>query len=66
VKPLCTALALAGLLCIGGCAGEAPTGQEVQEQIGRGIRGEGQLSTDVDRTDDPYVRPREGAPPRRE
>ena len=60
------ALALAGLLCIGGCAIEGPTGQEVQEQLGRGVRGEGQLSSDVDRTGDPYVRPREGAPPPRE
>jgi len=66
VKPLFTALAFAGVLCIGGCANEGPTGGEVQEQLGRGIRGEGQLSPDIDRTGDPYVKPREGAPPPRE
>ena len=43
-----------------GCANDGPTGPEIQEQFGRGMRGEGQLSSDIDRTNDPYVRPRDG------
>jgi hypothetical protein len=66
VKRLVTALALVGVLCAAGCAGEGPTGDELQEQVGRGLRGEGQLSSDIDRTGDPYVKPREGAPNSRE
>ncbi len=45
-----------------GCANEGPTGAELQERFGRGIRGEGQLTEGIDRTDDPYVKPRGGAP----
>jgi hypothetical protein len=44
-----------------GCADEGPTGEEVQQQIARGVRGEGQLTPDIDRSNDPYVKPREGA-----
>ena len=58
MKRLFTVLAFAGVCALGGCAGEGPTGQELQDQVGRGIRGEGQLSSDIDRTDDPYVKPR--------
>jgi hypothetical protein len=66
VKRLVTALAFAGVCGLVGCAGEGPTGQEFQDQVGRGVRGEGQLSSDIDRSNDPYVKPREGAPPPRE
>jgi len=66
VKRLFTALACAGVLNVIGCANEGPTGDELQQQLGRGFRGEGQLSPDMDRTGDPYVRPREGAPAPRE
>lgn len=43
-----------------GCANEGPTSEELQEQIGRGIRGEGRVTPDIDRSNDPYVKPREG------
>ncbi|MEP6956666.1 MAG: hypothetical protein ABI883_07555 [Chthoniobacterales bacterium] len=65
MERLFAALAFAGLLCGAGCANEGPTGPELQEQVARGARGEGQLSPDIDRTSDPYVQPREPAlPPR--
>jgi hypothetical protein len=66
VRQRFAALGFASLLFLGACANEGPTGEELQEQVGRGLRGEGQLSPDLDRTNDPYVRPREGAgtPPR--
>lgn len=60
VKRLFTALAAAALLSAAGCANDGPTGPEVQDQLSRGVRGEGQLSPDIDRSDDPYVRPRVG------
>ncbi|MGZ5018906.1 MAG: hypothetical protein ACXWAV_00595 [Chthoniobacterales bacterium] len=60
MKPILVALASAFLLGFIGCANEGPTGEEVGSQLGRGIRGEGRLSTDVDRSDDPYVKPRAG------
>ena len=66
MKRLLSAFASAAMLCFVGCANEGPTAAELQEQVGRGLRGEGQLSTDIDRTGDPYVRPREGAPAPRE
>jgi hypothetical protein len=43
-----------------GCANEGPTSQEVGEQLSRGVRGEGQVTPDIDRSDDPYVKPRGG------
>jgi hypothetical protein len=61
MKPVLVALASAFLLGFLGCANEGPTGAELQDQFGRGIRGEGQVSSDIDRTGDPYVKPREGA-----
>jgi hypothetical protein len=61
MKPVLVALASALLLGFLGCANEGPTGPELQDQFGRGIRGEGQVSSDIDRTGDPYVKPREGA-----
>ena len=61
MKPVLVALASAFLLGFVGCANEGPTGPELQDQFGRGIRGEGQVSPDIDRTGDPYVKPREGA-----
>lgn len=66
MKPVLVAFASACLLNFLGCANEGPTGQELQDQLGRGIRGEGQLTTDIDRTGDPYVKPREGSPPRKD
>lgn len=44
-----------------GCAGDGPTTAEVQEQLRRGVSGEGQVTDQIDRTGDPYVKPREGA-----
>ena len=59
------ALASAGALALGSCASEGPTGEELQEQFRRGVTGEGEVQPDIDRTGDPYVRPRGGpAPPR--
>ena len=50
----------AATLLLGGCAGEGgPSAEEVQAQLERGVRGEGRLGT-IDRTDDPYVKDREG------
>ena len=63
MKPVLVALASVFFLGFVGCANEGPTSAELGDQLGRGIRGEGQLSTDIDRTGDPYVKPREGAPP---
>jgi hypothetical protein len=62
VKPPLAALILAGTLGLIGCAGEGPTTEELGDRFGRGIRGEGQLTSDIDRSNDPYVKPREGAP----
>jgi hypothetical protein len=54
-------LALSLLLMFAGCATEGPTADELGEQLRRGAAGEGQLGP-IDRSNDPYVRPREGAP----
>ena len=62
MKLLLAALLSAGALGVLGCANEGPTSEELQQRLGRGIRGEGQLTSDIDRTDDPYVKPRGGAP----
>ncbi len=59
-------LATASLLFLLGCANEGPTTEELQEQLRKGVTGEGHLSEDVDRAGDPYVKPREGRPPPRE
>ena len=59
MKPLFVALAFALFL---GCANEGPTGEELGDQFSRGLRGEGQVMPDIDRTGDPYVKPREGRP----
>ncbi|CAN5732624.1 hypothetical protein BH20VER1_BH20VER1_12600 [soil metagenome] len=61
VNRLLAALAAAALLGFVGCATEGPTPEEVGEQFRRGAAGEGQLGP-IDRSNDPYVRPREGAP----
>lgn len=61
MKRLFTLGALAGLLSMIGCAGDGPTTDEVQEQLRKGVSGEGQITEQIDRTGDPYVRPREGA-----
>ena len=66
MKPLLAALALVGALSFAGCANEGPTGEELQEQFRRGASGQGTVMPDIDRTGDPYVRPREGPPPPRE
>jgi hypothetical protein len=62
MKPLYAALASVFLLGVLGCANEGPTGEELGEQFSRGMRGEGQVTPDIDRTNDPYVKPREGRP----
>ena len=61
MKRLFTALLFAGALCTLGCANDGPTGEEIQEQVGRGLRGEGTISPEIDRTGDPYVKSREGS-----
>ena len=66
MKPLFALLASASLLCLLGCANEGPTSGELQEQLRKGVSGEGQLTEDVDRAGDPYVKPREGRIPARE
>ncbi|MBA2432601.1 MAG: hypothetical protein H0V56_10905 [Chthoniobacterales bacterium] len=53
------ALALAAGLCLGACATDGPTAEEVGEQFRRGATGEGQLGP-IDRSNDPYVRGRVG------
>lgn len=53
-------VALAGCaiaLLLTSCAHQGPTAGEVQEQFRRGLSGEGRLGP-IDRSDDPYVRPR--------
>ena len=60
------ALAFAVALGTAGCANEGPTGEELQEQVARGFRGEGTLTPGVDRSDDPHIKSREGAPLPRE
>ena len=60
MKPVFTAFAAALLLFVLGCANEGPTGEELGEQFSRGMRGEGQITPEIDRTNDPYVRPRGG------
>ena len=62
MKRLFAPLALASTLCFGSCANEGPTAEELGDRIQKGVRGEGQLSPDIDRTNDPYVRTREGNP----
>ncbi|MBA3883307.1 MAG: hypothetical protein H0X73_11480 [Chthoniobacterales bacterium] len=52
----------AGAFCIAACANDGPTGEEVQQQLQRGMTGQGQLTPDIDRTGDPYVKPRGGRP----
>ena len=49
-----------GAILLSGCANEGPTGEEFQEQLRRGVSGEGRLGT-IDRSDDPYVKDREPA-----
>jgi hypothetical protein len=55
-----TALAFAATLCLASCASDGPTPEELQEQVRRGVSGEGQLGP-IDRSNDPYVKPRGGA-----
>ena len=64
MKLLLAVLLVASALGAIGCANEGPTSEELQQRLGRGIRGEGQLTEGTDRTDDPYVKPRGGAPTR--
>jgi hypothetical protein len=62
VKRLLPVFATAAALFVIGCASEGPTAEELQGQFERGVRGEGQVTPDIDRTGDPYVKPREGRP----
>lgn len=66
VKSLRAPLASVLMLGMIGCANEGPTAGELQEQVSRGVRGEGSLAPEIDRTNDPYVKSREGAAPRPE
>lgn len=49
-------------LAIVGCANEGPTPEELQAQLQRGASGQGTVTPEIDRTGDPYVRPREPQP----
>ncbi|MDQ6656017.1 MAG: hypothetical protein M3Y80_09410 [Verrucomicrobiota bacterium] len=60
MKRLLPVFALCASSFLFGCANEGPTSEELGEQFGRGVRGEGQLTPDIDRTNDPYVKPRGG------
>ncbi|MBA2622604.1 MAG: hypothetical protein H0U88_03155 [Chthoniobacterales bacterium] len=66
MRALFTLFLSVATLCFLGCASEGPTPDEFQEQLRRGVSGEGQLTPDMDRTNDPYVKPREGRPTPRE
>ncbi|MGI8482434.1 MAG: hypothetical protein ACR2MF_10295 [Chthoniobacterales bacterium] len=61
LKALSIAFCLGSAVLVGGCADplEKPIGQEAQEHFQRGISGQGELGN-IDRSDDPYVKPREG------
>ena len=60
MKPVFASFTAALLLGFVGCANEGPTGEEIGDQLSRGVRGEGQITPEIDRTNDPYVRPRGG------
>ena len=60
MKAAFIAFACAVSLGVLGCANEGPTGEELQDQFGRGLRGEGRVTADIDRSNDPYVKPRGG------
>ncbi len=60
MKPLPVILATALFLAFLGCANEGPSSQELGDQFTRGVRGEGRITPDVDRSSDPYVKPRGG------
>ncbi len=66
MKPLLAAISVAGVLSFVGCASEGPTPEEFGEQVRRGATGQGEVMPEIDRTGDPYVRPREGPPPPRD
>ena len=63
MKAVLAAIAAASFV---GCVNDGPTAEEVQAQLQRGATGQGELTPDIDRTGDPYVRPREGQPTPRE
>ncbi len=66
MKPLLMCVASLGALCFVSCANEGPTAEELQEQLRRGASGQGQVMPDIDRTGDPYMKPREAPPPPRD
>lgn len=66
MRAVFAALLLASTILLGGCVNDGPTTDEVQAQLQRGVTGQGRITPDVDRSDDPYVKPREGRPAPRE
>jgi hypothetical protein len=50
-------LLLACAFFAAGCAEDGPSTEEVGEQLQRGVTGKGQIG-DINRADDPYVKPR--------
>jgi hypothetical protein len=66
MRAVFVALVTASTVVLGACANDGPTTEEVQGQLQRGATGQGRLTPDVDRSDDPYVKPREGRPAPRE
>ena len=66
MKLVLLAVASAAALSFAGCANEGPTAEELQDQLRRGATGQGTVMPEIDRSGDPYVRPREGPPPPRD
>ncbi|MFN2477317.1 MAG: hypothetical protein ABR526_13370 [Chthoniobacterales bacterium] len=66
MRAVFAALVASSTLLLAACASDGPTTDEVQAQLQRGATGQGRLTADVDRSDDPYVKPREGRPAPRE
>ena len=66
MKPVLLVFASAAALSFAGCANEGPTAEELQDQVRRGASGQGTVMPEIDRSGDPYVKPREAPPPPRD
>ncbi len=53
-------LVAAGAFCVGACANDGPTPEEVQQQFQRGVTGQGQLTPEIDRTNQRFYRAQGG------
>jgi hypothetical protein len=54
------AATLAAAFAFGSCAEDGPTPNEVQQQLERGVTGQGQLTPGTDRGEDAHIKPRAG------